>query len=148
MAWRLVTGHPLYRDNETALDWATKAVELEPAATFHWNTLGLAQYRAGRYAEAIVTLEKSLAANAGTADAFDLFFLAMARARLGQVAEARRDFERARAWHREHPQLPQSEWHSQLDQFEAEARALLDGPSVELPEDLFAPRPSEERSSH
>jgi tetratricopeptide (TPR) repeat protein len=143
-----VTRPALDRDNETALAWATKAVELDPTATFHWDTLGVAQYRAGRYAEAIPTLEKSLEANKGVADAFDLFFLSMTRTRLGQVAEARRDFERARAWHRQHPQLPQPEWHSQLDQFEAEARALLDGPPVELPDDVLAPGLPEERTSH
>ena len=52
------------------------------------NTLGVVQYRAGRNAEAVTSLEASLAAGHGQSDAFDLFFLAMAHHRLGHREEA------------------------------------------------------------
>ena len=87
-AWRLVTGPAAMRDPEQALVLARKAVALTPGAATYLNTLGVAQYRVGQYAEAIATLEKNLAASEGAADAFDLFFLAMARYQLGQRARA------------------------------------------------------------
>jgi hypothetical protein len=86
-------------------------------------------------------LEKSLAAGKGGSDGFDLFFLAMARYRLGRVAAARADFDRAVKWRRDHPNPAQPGWAEELDAFQAEARALLDGPSPELPADVFAPGP-------
>ena len=58
------------------------------------NTLGVAYYRACRFALAIKRLKESLAANRGEFDAFDLFFLAMARHRLGDRKQARADFNR------------------------------------------------------
>ena len=88
LAWRLATGPAALRDPEQALVLARKAVALTPGTAIYLNTLGVAQYRAGQYAEAIATLEKSLAASKGESDAFDLFFLAMARHKLGQIDRA------------------------------------------------------------
>jgi serine/threonine protein kinase/WD40 repeat protein/tetratricopeptide (TPR) repeat protein len=141
LAWQLATGPPVLRDPERALELARKAVALLPDSAICLNTLGVAQYRAGRYAEAVATLEKSLAAGKGESDAFDLFFLAMARYRLGEVARARADFDRAVKWRRAHPNL-HAQWSAELDAFQAEARALLDGQPHELPADVFAPEPS------
>ena len=95
LAWRLATGPVVMRDPERALAAARKAVALAPGSALYLNTLGVAQFRAGLYAEAIDTLEKSLAASKGETDAFDLFFLAMARRKLGHVARPRADFDRA-----------------------------------------------------
>jgi tetratricopeptide (TPR) repeat protein len=103
------------------------------------NTLGVAQYRAGRYADAIVSLEKSLAAGHGLHDAYDLYFLAMARFQLGEAARARADYDRAVKWRRDYPDRAQPRENVELDAFQAEARILLDGPPSELPADVFAP---------
>ena len=88
VAWILTTrsGHPL--DPARALNLARQAVRLTPGRAIYLNTLGVVQYRAGQFAETIATLEKSLEADQGATDAFDLFFLAMSRARLGEVARA------------------------------------------------------------
>ena len=87
-------------------------------------------------------LERSLAAARGESDAFDLFFLAMARHRLGQTVQARADFDRALRWRQEHPRQP-PQWANELDAFQAEAEAVLAGPPGELPADVFAPSASD-----
>jgi serine/threonine protein kinase/WD40 repeat protein len=141
LAWQLATGPPGLRDPQRALELARKAVALTPGTAIYLNTLGLAQYRAGHFTEAIANLEKSLAAGNGESDAFDLFFLAMARHKLGEVARARPDFDRALTWRRDHPNPAQPGWSEELDAFQAEAQALLDGPPSGLPADVFAPEP-------
>jgi len=140
LAWRLATGPVASRDPEQALVLARKAVALTPGTAIYLNTLGVALYRAGHYAEAIATLEKSLAASKGESDAFDLFFLAMARHRLGQFAQARADFDRAVRWRREHSNLAQPDWSQELDRFRAEAEGVLAGARAELPASVFAPQ--------
>src|SRR5262249_52671534 len=134
----LLTSPEVLHDSEEALRLARKAVELAPRGSLYLNTLGVALYRAGRHAEAVPVLERSLAASQGESDAFDLFFLAMAHFKLGQVARARADFERALRWVREHPRQP-PQWAKELSAFRSEAEAVLAGPSGELPADVFAP---------
>ncbi len=141
MAWRLATGPAALRDPQKALELARKAIAASPDTAVYLNTLGVAQYRAGHFSEAIATLKKSLAASKGESDAFDLFFLAMARYRLGRVTEARGDFDRALNWRRDHPNARQPGWSEELDAFEAEARDLVDRPLPDLPADVFAPGP-------
>ena len=97
-AWELANGPEPPRDLDRALALARRAVELAPGEAIYLNTLGVVQYRAGRYAEAIATLERSLAAGHGQSDAFDLFFLAMAHHRLGHRDQARDCFDRAVRW--------------------------------------------------
>jgi hypothetical protein len=139
-AWRLVTATGWTHHPQRALSLARRAVELAGKASLGPNTLGVAQYRAGQHAEAIATLEKSLATGNGESDGIALFFLAMSRYRLGQVAAARADFDRAVMWCRDHPDLA-SRRSEELDAFQAEARALLDGPPLDVPADVFAPEP-------
>jgi tetratricopeptide (TPR) repeat protein len=137
LAWGLVTAPESARDSQRALRLARRAVELAPRAANCLNTLGVAQYRAGQYAQAIATLEKSLAAGKGQADAFDLFFLAMAHHRLGHREVARSCFDRAVRRLAEQKGL--SEQHTQeLAAFRAEAEAVLAGPGCELPDEVFA----------
>jgi tetratricopeptide (TPR) repeat protein len=97
-AWRLVTGPEGQRNPTRALELIQKAIERQPDNADFLNTLGVAQYRTGQYAAAVVTLEKSLAAGKGASDGFDLFFLAMCHARLGEPEKAKDCFDRAVKW--------------------------------------------------
>ncbi len=136
-AWELANGPESQRDVHRALSMAERAVALAPDQQNSLNTLGVVQYRAGRNADAITTLEQSLSAGHGQTDAFDLFYLAMAHHRLGHRAEARECFDRAVRWMGEQKAL--SAQHARLlAAFRAEAEAVLAGPSDELPSDVFA----------
>ena len=60
------------------------------------NTLGAAFYRAGRFADAIRSLEEGIARRDGKGDPQDWAFLAMANQRLGRTREARQWLDRFR----------------------------------------------------
>jgi eukaryotic-like serine/threonine-protein kinase len=137
LAWRLATGPPPLRDPERAVSRARQAVALAPRSAVCLNTLGVALYRAGKHAEAVATLERSLAAGHGQSDAFDLFFLAMAHHRLGQAVQARDAFDRAVRWVREQKQLLDQSA-NELAGFRAEAQAVLAVPLDRLFDDVFA----------
>jgi WD40 repeat protein len=139
-AWGLVIAPGSTCDSQRALSLARRAVELDPTQGYYLNTLGVALYRAGRYAEAIAALKKSLAANRGQIAAFDLFFLAMAHHRLAHRAEARDCFDRAVRWLSEQTNLPDQDT-KELANFRAEAEAVLGlaSPGGELRADMFAP---------
>jgi len=137
LAWRLATGPPHLRDPERAVSLARKAAALTSNSPNVLNTLGLALYRAGQYAEAITTLERSLAGNKGQFDAYDLFFLAMAHHRLGHTMQARDAFDRAVRWSREQKQRPDMDAHG-LAAFRAEAEAILAVRFDTLPDHVFA----------
>src|SRR5262249_49966145 len=113
--------------------------DLSPSEGVSLNTMGVVQYRLGRYAEAIATLERSLTAGRGQFDAFDLFFLAMAHHRLGDREEAKRCFDRAVNWLMEQKGL--SEQHPrERPACAAGAGAVRPGPGGGgLPADVFAP---------
>jgi tetratricopeptide (TPR) repeat protein len=107
------------RDPKRAVALAKRAVELSPKSRLIWNTLGVAQYRAGDYRAAVVALEKSCGLSEG-GDSFDWFFLAMAHWRLGEREQARTWYDQAVARMDKH--RPQSE---ELIRFRAEAAELL-----------------------
>jgi serine/threonine protein kinase/WD40 repeat protein len=124
LAWLLLTGPKPVRDPGEALTLARKAVELAPESPPCLNTLGLALYRADRPAEAVPLLEKSLAAGEGRHEAYDLFFLAMCHARLGDAARARDCFDRAvHTW--EGRKDLTGRFAEELTAFRAEAEAVL-----------------------
>ncbi len=104
---------------------ARKAVEKAPERSIYVNTLGVALYRNGQYAEAVPVLEKSLKASAGATDAFDLFFLAMCRQRLGDAGRAKEDHDRAVRWVQDHKATLSPAWVGELAAFQSEADAVL-----------------------
>jgi tetratricopeptide (TPR) repeat protein/WD40 repeat protein len=140
-AWTLATGPVIERDLERAVAWARRAVALDPGSQRTLNTLGVALYRAGQYAEAISVLERNLAAGKGEFDAYDLFSLAMAHHQLGHRRQARDSYNRAVRRLEKQKSLPDSQTR-ELAAFRAEAEALLADSADDLPVDVFA-RPPE-----
>jgi tetratricopeptide (TPR) repeat protein len=136
-AWVLATGRPSQQELERALALSLRAVELAPGQQTSLNTRGVVLYRAGQYAEAVTTLEKSLDAGKGQFDGFELFFLAMAHDRLGHREEARRCLDRAIEWMGHTGPLPAVQA-KELAAVRAEAESVLAGPAEELPDDVFA----------
>lgn len=127
-------------DVRWALIMAQQAVWLESAAgpsQVSLNTLGVCLYRAQRYAEAADVLAQSLALGQGF-DAYDLFFLAMAQHRLGNLDAAQTSFERAQAWMASHQNPDASSDPAELLTFQAEAAHVLETPPVNLPDPPFA----------
>ena len=83
------------------------------------NTLGIAQYRTGRYEEALQTLTRSSAMNGGN-QVSDLAFLAMTYYRLGRLAEASATLLQLQASRNDR-------WSEQQLEFLREAVSLLGG---------------------
>ncbi len=120
MAWLLTTCPDRSVWNpDRALEYATKAIAMSPNEGGFWNTLGVAQYRAGQCKEAVITLSKSMELRSG-GTASDWFFLAMAHKQLGNQEEARQWYDKAVAWTQTNK--PDD---AELRRFQAEAAALL-----------------------
>jgi serine/threonine protein kinase/WD40 repeat protein/Tfp pilus assembly protein PilF len=128
LSWLLLAGPRELRDPAQALPSARMAVELEPNQAIYLNTLGVALYYTGQFAEAIPLLERSLREQNGQADAFDLFFLAMCHHRQGDTAKAKECHERGKEWFQEHRGKLSSSWVEDLTTFQAEADSVLAQP--------------------
>jgi serine/threonine protein kinase/WD40 repeat protein len=128
LAWQLANGPEKERDLDSAIRLIGMAVELQPDEATFWNTLGAVHYRSGRYQEAVAALERSLAGGQGQHDAFDLFFLAMCHAKLGDQAKAKERFDRAVKWVKANTTSLRSAAVQELDAFRAEAEATLRAP--------------------
>ncbi len=102
-----------------ASEMAKKAVELNPQAGHMWNTLGIAQYRAGNWKDAIAALDQSRELRKG-GDGFNWFFLAMALWQLDSQEEARKWYDQAVVWMDKNQ--PKTE---ELRRFRAEAEELM-----------------------
>jgi Flp pilus assembly protein TadD len=125
-AWIMVksreTGKVAYA---RALRQAETAVRLAPKDGLILNTLGVAQYRVGRYAEALASLTKSEKLNAtekGSIPA-DLAFLAMTQHQLGKKDQAKATLDRLREV------MKQARWanDSEAVSFLGEAEELIEG---------------------
>jgi hypothetical protein len=123
-AWGLLVGPSDQRDPARALKLVRDALNRDPSNDHYLHTLGVAQYRNGLYADSVATLEKSLKIDDGRADAFDLFFLAMCHARLGDKAKAKDCFDRAVKWWNRRKNLS-PEYVQELTDFKEEAEVLL-----------------------
>jgi tetratricopeptide (TPR) repeat protein len=130
LAWQLLPGPKEFRDAKAALPVARKAVELAPAEGHYLNTLGIALFRNEQFKEAVAVLEKSLAASRGQSDAFDLFFLAMCHARLGDAAKVKDCYDRAARWFRAQRGQLSPTWIAELSEFQAEAEAQVAQPAT------------------
>jgi Flp pilus assembly protein TadD len=119
-AWFLATcPDAKHRDPARAVELAKKAVELAPKEGGHWNTLGVAHYRAGDWKAAVEAFTKSMELRKG-GDSFDWFFLAMAHWNLSEKEKARKWFDQAAQWMDKN--APHDE---ELSRFRAEAAELL-----------------------
>jgi tetratricopeptide (TPR) repeat protein len=119
-AWDVVKfpGYPA-EQYEEARAAAERAAALRPSDGSYLNTLGVAQYRTGRFAEAVATLQKSDELNSG--HPADVAFLAMALHRADQPDAAREQLTRLEKAAAEAPWSTDA----QTQRFLAEARAAL-----------------------
>jgi tetratricopeptide (TPR) repeat protein len=127
LAWVYLWAPEALRDAKAALPLAEKAVRLEPRTAIYQNTLGLAYYRAGRYAEAVKTLRPNLENEEDWALAYDLYFLAMSYHRLGEKTRARDYYDWAVRWVATQRDLRPGHL-EELAVFRAEAEQLLGSP--------------------
>jgi serine/threonine protein kinase/tetratricopeptide (TPR) repeat protein/WD40 repeat protein len=98
LAWRLIVNPDLtLRDPKAAVELVEKATAAEPEAGKCWNTLGVAQYRAGNWRSVVTALSKSMELRHG-GDSSDWFFLAMAHWQLKEKKDARIWYDKAIAW--------------------------------------------------
>ncbi len=102
LAWQMVNGPKDKQDPKAALELIQRALQQNPADPIFLNTLGVVQFRNGMYPEARTTLERCLTLDKDQHAAFNLYFLAMCHARLGDAAKARDCFDRAAKWHDQH----------------------------------------------
>jgi tetratricopeptide (TPR) repeat protein len=118
LARHLVVVEPQLRDPTRAVPLAEEAVRLAPEMGDYWNTLGVAQYRAGKWQDAVTSLHKALELREG--GSIDWFFLALALGQLDEKAEAQKWYGRAIEWmQKNQPNNPE------LIRFRAEAAELL-----------------------
>jgi hypothetical protein len=103
-------------------------------SSLYRQTLGLAMYRAGRFAEAATVAESNYRlASAG----LDRLVLAMSRQRLGQADAARAALAEAVHWRAAHNDF-RGDRAAEFDRLLREARSVLDGTLSDLPVDVFA----------
>ena len=126
LAWFLATCPDVkFRDPTEAVKSAKKAVELQSKAPY-WNTLGVAQYRAGNWNASVEALQNSMdLSKGGSAD--DWFFLAMAYWQQGDKEQARKWQDRARAWMEKNKKALENDkpHQAELCHFQAEAAELI-----------------------
>ena len=123
LAWTYLIAPEALRDWKAALPVAQKAVQLAPGPMYR-NTLGLAYYRAGRFREAVETLQPNLKDQVDWALAYDLYFLAMSHHQLGESTLARQFHDLAVRWSDAHHEALKP-YVVELAAIQAEAAELL-----------------------
>jgi WD40 repeat protein len=115
---------------QLALRRAEITCRLVPNNANYLNTLGVAYYRAGKYREAVATLEKSRSGNAVIGlEAGDLYFLAVCHYRLGDTAKAKEAFEHADDALKRSAIYQEYQILEELKQYRAEAESVLKKPT-------------------
>jgi serine/threonine protein kinase/tetratricopeptide (TPR) repeat protein len=121
LAWFLATCPAAqFRDGERAVAAARRSLQSPPSAWYYWRTLGIAQYRAGKWQDAVEALTKAMELGGG-GDSRDWFFLAMIRWQQGDRAQARKRYDQAVQWMEKN--LPQD---ALLRRIRAEAEEVLE----------------------
>ncbi len=133
LSWWLATAPESsgLRNPAKAVELAKSAVVAFPLEGNYWNTLGVAEYRAGDWKGAIKTLEKSLELHKG-GDSNDWFFLAMGHWQMGHC-------DQARQWYRKavDGMAKGNSRDPELLRFRIEAEAMLKSGTV-FPDNVFA----------
>jgi tetratricopeptide (TPR) repeat protein len=134
LAWKLATWpDETLRDAVLARELAQAAVTCSPSDGGYRNTLGVAEYRCGNYAEALKDLTESNRLNDERQPA-DHYFLAMAHAQLGHGVESLRHLDLAERLTEVQQRLTASEAlaaqpavadSDELRRFQEEARSVL-----------------------
>lgn len=124
-AWMLAScAKPEYWDGTRAVELAHRALAAQPDSPMYLNTLGVAQYRAGQWEEAVATLLRSEEIEPQARVGFNGFFLAMAYQRLGEIDKAAGWLDKAIQWTENgHASDPE------LIRFRAEATTMIHPPS-------------------
>jgi tetratricopeptide (TPR) repeat protein len=121
LSWFLATcPDPQFRDVDRAVKLAKKAVELMPGRGRYWTTLGVAQYRAGRWQESKQALQKSLQLLGDYDEGYNTVFLAMVHWKLGEPGAAHKRLDQAVTWIEHH-----KPGNRELRRFRGEAEELL-----------------------
>jgi serine/threonine protein kinase/WD40 repeat protein/Flp pilus assembly protein TadD len=125
LSWTFLTNHSTYRHPVEALELARLLIETAPDNSDYRNTLGVAEYRNGLYAQALRSFQKSLEKT--KSEAHDLFFMAMCYRRLGDRRNASNCMNRALKWCRDNSDLEPAE-RAELQRFKEEAEICLNSP--------------------
>jgi tetratricopeptide (TPR) repeat protein len=95
LAWACVLAPDAVTDHTRLVRLAERAVSASPRSYAYLNTLGVAQYRAGQFSQAILTLNDAVSLHRSGGTPSDWLFLAMAHHRLGNAAEAKQWLDKA-----------------------------------------------------
>src|SRR5262249_20840399 len=125
-AWGCSRGPNAMPDLKMALDRSAALVKSEPKFWYNHSVRGAVLYRAGRFEEAVASLQVAAKLRAGADVAEDRLFLAMSLFRLGKADEARKSLELGRALA---VQVPQEQWlpRTSAQVLCREAEALITG---------------------
>jgi WD40 repeat protein/serine/threonine protein kinase/tetratricopeptide (TPR) repeat protein len=120
-AWVLATStDPLARNPAKAVDLARKLIVQDDRAGRYWLMLGIAQYGARQWQEAITALEKTEELAPAKFTGYSGFVRALAHWQLEHQDEARKWYERAAEWTEQ-----KAPGNSALRRFQVEAAELL-----------------------
>ncbi len=128
LAWNLLMAPAGLRDAEQAVRLAESAVGQQPDSTNFRNTLGAAYFRAGKYEAAIQQLERNLTSSPDHVFPWDLFFLSMSHAAIGEPAAAESYLRTGDRWSTlrdENGLLVPAQSREELEFLRAEAHAFL-----------------------